>query len=214
MKKILTYLLVLATILATFAAFPAVASAAAPMAGAVWTTDVNGNPINQNIYQYKIDVYLNGGPKSSGAPGLPDGWYYVKVTAPNGVLLGTSVGSPTPKPVQVVNGRFVQIYMLYDIVYWVPGLGWKGYNDTPNNGNEYKVWVSMDPNFANSASKTDNFKVRNAGCPPETNLTGVVSQNDEQATNGVGQGVGKESAPGQNKEPFGAASGLARGKQK
>ena len=39
-------------------------------------------------------------------------------------------------------------------------------------------------------------------------------KNDEQENNGAGKGVGKESAPGKNKEPFEAASGLTRGKEK
>ena len=72
--------------------------------GSIYTTDVNGGPVNQNLYPNKEAVYLNGGPKGSGQPGLPDGMYHVKVTEPNGTLLGTTVGGPPP--VQVLGGDF------------------------------------------------------------------------------------------------------------
>ncbi len=166
MKRVLSITLTLIMSLVSVISFTTGASAA-PMPGAIWTTDINGAPVNQNIYTYKTDVYLNGGPKSSGSPGLPDGLYYVKVTAPNGEILGKSNGdfSINPTPVQVVNGRFVQRYQLYSIVRKTSSgfMAW-GYDTTPNPGGEYKVWISQDPNFANSASKTDNFKVLYEGC--------------------------------------------------
>ncbi len=130
--------------------------------GAVWTTDSAGNPVNQNLFQHKWDVFLNGGPKSTGAPGLPDGDYYVQVTAPNGVLLGSSVHSSDPKPVHVTGGRFEEVYSLWEILLY-PSSTDKGYDDTANPGHEYKVWISLDSSFPNSESKTDNFKVLH-GC--------------------------------------------------
>ena len=161
MKRVFSALLVVVMALALFLSVSPVAFAAS-MPGAIWTTDSTGARINQNIYDSKLDVYLNGGPKSSKAPGLPDGYYYVKVTAPNGQILGSSVGGSigAVTTVRVVNGRFVQIYQLWTIVRSVSsGFQNQGYNNTPNPGNEYKVWLSQDPNFANSSSKTDNFKV-------------------------------------------------------
>lgn len=115
--------------------------------GAVWTTDASGNQVNQNIYAAKQDVYLNGGPNSSGggATGLADGNYFVKVTEPNGTLLGSSGSNTVP----VVEGVF-SLISLYDLTHFA---------DTTNPGGEYKVWVSLDSSFPNNDSKTDNFKV-------------------------------------------------------
>ncbi len=130
--------------------------------GAVWTTDAAGNPVNQNIFQLKTDVYLNGGPHSEGGDGLPDGDYYVKVTSPSGQILGTSLGLSNQTPVHVTDGDFDQVYQLWLIVS--DGTHQYGYNDTPNNGNEYKVWISQSPTFPGGATKTDNFKVLTRGC--------------------------------------------------
>lgn len=68
-------------------------SAFAPVPGAIFTTDATCAGANVNIFEDKAEVYLDGGPAHTGAAGLPDGFYYVQVTAPNGSLLGTSVGS-------------------------------------------------------------------------------------------------------------------------
>ncbi len=62
--------------------------------------------------------------------------------------------------VEVAGGRFLQCYQLVDILYSASsGFTTKGYDDTPNNGHVYKVWVSKDPSFPSPESKTDNFKV-------------------------------------------------------
>src|SRR6185369_10256986 len=73
----------------------------APLPGAIFTTDSICSGVDLNIYGSKDDVYLDGGPAHVGAAGLPEGDYYVKVTAPDGTLLGTSVGSGNPTPVHV-----------------------------------------------------------------------------------------------------------------
>jgi hypothetical protein len=167
MKKVLTYVLPL-IMAAAMVLSTSMVALAAPMPGAIWTTNPTGTTVNQNTYAYKTDVYLNGGPKSIGIPGLPDGYYYVKVTSPNGQILGSSVGGTdgAVTTVQVTNGRFVTRYQLWTIVRSAgSGFANQGYDNTPNPGNEYKVWLSLDPNFSNSASKTDNFKVLNPGCP-------------------------------------------------
>src|SRR5215213_2887991 len=89
----------------------------APLPGAIFTTDVNCNGTDLNIYASKADVYIDGGPAHVGAAGLPAGEYYVQVTEPDGTLLGTSIGTTDETPV-VVNssGEFVQCYKLQDIV--------------------------------------------------------------------------------------------------
>ena len=133
------------------------AIAAPPISGAIFTTDVDGT-VNENIYDSKLDVYLNGGPAKPGAAGLPDGYYYVKVTDPSGqTLLGTSVGTADETPIHVTDGEFDELYQLFAIVALD---GVPGYEDTPNNGGEYKVWVSSVSDFENNSTKTDNFKVK------------------------------------------------------
>src|SRR5690349_12544359 len=78
----------------------------APVAGAIFTTNSLCNGTNVNIFASKQDVYLDGGPTHTGAAGLPDGNYYVKVTEPDGTLLGTSLGTTNETPVLVTGGEF------------------------------------------------------------------------------------------------------------
>src|SRR6185436_6590239 len=86
---------------------------------------------------------------------------------PDDTPLGSSIDGPAgDQPVHVgSSGSFDQCYQLSQIVTPVPG-GGPGYNDTTNNGNEYKVWVCSQSNFAESSCKTDNFKVIPAPPPP------------------------------------------------
>ena len=139
------------------------AAFAAGLDGAIFTTDSTGADVNQNIYESKLDVYLNGGPAGGGNPnkppaGLPDGEYYCQVTEPNGTVLGTSIGSGDDTPIVVTNGVFAENYQLWAILIQADFS--QGYADTTNNGGEYKVWVSRVSDFANDESKTDNFKVK------------------------------------------------------
>ena len=163
--------------------FGAVALSSTPVyaqiSGAIFTTDSACDATNLNIYMNKQQVFLGGGPGMEGAAGLPDGEYYVKVTEPNGALLGTSIGAADETPVVVVNGEFVECYGLCDILVRAgdgQGNGC-GYDTTSNPGGEYKAWVSQDANFANSLSKTDNFKVADGvmgerdGCPNDPTKT-------------------------------------------
>jgi hypothetical protein len=154
------YLLAL-SVLVVALAIPGVASAA-PLSGAVFTTDSTCSGVDLNIYQSKDDVYFDGGPAHPGAAGLPDGHYYIQVTEPNGTLLGSSVGSGTETPIHVVGGEPVDCYQLSSILIKASD-GTQGYDDTSNAGGEYKMWISTSPSFANSASKTDNFKVNSSG---------------------------------------------------
>lgn len=131
---------------------------AAPLTGAVFTTDVACTGTDLNLYASKADVYLDGGPAGLGSAGLPDGQYYVRVTEPNGTLLGTSIGAINEMPAVVVGGEFVQCYQLQEILVRASD-GTPGYDDTSNNGGEYKVWVCATADFRSSTCKTDNFKV-------------------------------------------------------
>src|SRR6185295_18272554 len=127
--------------------------------GAIYTTNGGCTGVNINIFDSKAAVYLDGGPQGGGS-GLATGYYYVKVTEPDGTLLGTSVGSGNPTPVgvgHVVAGKFDQCYQLEAILIKNSDAT-AGYDTTTNGGGEYKVWVSPDAGFVQQ--KTDNFKVK------------------------------------------------------
>src|SRR6266550_1522344 len=129
-----------------------------PLPGAIFTTDSTCTEVNQNIFDNKEDVYVDGGPAHPGAAGLPDGSYCVQVTDPSGQ---TVLGKSDPGAVTVVGGEFVQCYQLTSILKTgSSGFTVPGYDDTSNPGGEYKVWVSTDCNFDNNSSKTDNFQVK------------------------------------------------------
>ncbi len=150
------------------------------LSGAIYTTTAACGSVNVNQFTSKPDVYLNGGPQGGGS-GLPDGNYWVRVTAPDGTVLGTSQTAVAT----VLNGGFVQCYQLVDIVY--DGLV-KGFGDTPNNGGVYKVWVSRTDAFDPNQSKTDNFKVNDGTTPPNTGALVVQKFYDANA-NGVQDGL-------------------------
>lgn len=164
------WLLLAVLVLASVAASPAYA-----LTGAIWTTNSTGEQVNQNIYDSKEDVYLNGGPAPSGAQ-LPEGDYFFQVTDPSGSTLLSSdditdrqfrvnaagvidsaVNHPTSPKINEPAGSNAVVVQL------VP------YLDTTNDGGEYKVWVTRqqdyDPTrgsfgFVPSECKTDNFKIR------------------------------------------------------
>jgi hypothetical protein len=180
-------------------AFVAVAPAgsANPISGAIFTTVSNGSEVNFNIYPAKEAVYLNGGPgahANAGAAGLPDGTYVFQVTDPSGkALLSTDPASC--RQVTVINGIFSSVSASGACAH-VLGTSPDGgisvqlmpYDDTPNNGGEYKAWVTPvanfltncaslgianglavvdcgraagnDHGFVGADSKTDNFKVK------------------------------------------------------
>lgn len=58
--------------------------------GAIFTSKGDGTSVDQNIYDDKCDVYLNGGPQNANSQGLPDGTYYFQVTDPSGATLLSS----------------------------------------------------------------------------------------------------------------------------
>ncbi len=191
--------LVLAVGVASALVVPAAAHAPS---GAIFTTLPDGSEVNFNIYDDKNDVYLDGGP-GVGAPqdaaGLDDGTYVFQVTDPSGkTLLSTDfarcrqfvvssgvISSVVDTDCEHATGNDVD-HPPAKTVQLVP------YNDTPNPGGEYKVWVTRLEDFllgcqelgkagitgldevdcgnapANrhgfipSHSKTDNFKVEDS----------------------------------------------------
>lgn len=155
-----------------------------PLPGAIFTTDSTCTEVNVNSYADKDDVYIDGGPAHPGAAGLPDGSYCVQVTDPSGA---TVLGLSDPGAVTVVDGEFVECYQLTAILNTASsGFTVPGFDDTPNPGGEYKVWVSTDCNFDNNSSKTDNFQV-NEGCQ-----RGTVSVTTFYDTNANGVKDGEE----------------------
>jgi hypothetical protein len=156
----------------------------AQLTGAVFTTDSSCTGVNVNHFDSKLDVYLDGGPQNSNSNAtLPDGDYYVQVTDPSGSpVLGSSVGGANETPISVVNGSFAQCYRVWDLVH--SATLDPGYDDTPNNGGEYKVWASTSPDFTNDDSKTDNFQV-DVVVPPDPQSTLHVTKFYDANANGA-----------------------------
>lgn len=151
------------------------------LSGAVYTSNIDGSIINANIYDSKNAVYLTGGPCNGGSH-LEPGDYYFQVSSPSGDLLSSdaigerkftvgangfitsTAGGHATNPVNCtppVTGITVQL-MPYD--------------DTPNNGGEYKLTIATAATVEACAGfsaasdtfeictgadqKSDNFKAR------------------------------------------------------
>ena len=182
-KKMLSLIAALA---AAFALPMTMASAAPPvlqLSGAIFTSDASGVPVNLNHYASKQDVYLNGGPGINApvdAAGLPEGDYAFQVTDPSGKVLLSS-DDVACRVVHVgPDGRFMSVAPSDQTCEHLTGIdGEHGgitvqlypFDDTPNNGGEYKAWLTpygaLDYDapgnkhgFVPGNSKTDNFKVR------------------------------------------------------
>jgi len=182
------FLALVAVIAGALFALTGAALSTTPLSGAIFTTDSACTGTNVNIFGSKGDVSLDGGPAHPGAAGLPDGTYYVKVTSPDGTLLGTSIGSVNETPVVVAGGEFAMCYQLASILITASG-GTPGYDTTSNAGGEYKVWVSTDSTFTKSASKTDNFKVKESGVEGPPVATLHVTKFYDANANGVKDGL-------------------------
>jgi len=150
--------LLMPAILAALVLCVTAVTAAPPFTGAIFTTDSTCTGVNLNIYDSRDAVYLDGGPNSPGAAGLPDGSYYVKVSDPSGANV---LGVTSTASVSVSGGEFASCYQLSAILNSASSLFLlAGYDETPNNGGEYKVEISGDPAFPSSSTKSDNFKVK------------------------------------------------------
>src|SRR5688572_25444067 len=112
---------------------------------AIYTTTRTGEPVNANHYASKPEVYLNGGPNSQ-EDALPEGTViYYQVQEPDGTPL-----MEIRSTVLDLDGTFrVQLFP---------------FETTSNNGNEYKVVASTDPQLdEGGCTKSDNFKVDGPG---------------------------------------------------
>jgi hypothetical protein len=186
-------------------------SGSGPLTGAIYTTKGDGSLVNGNVYDSKGDVYLNGGPPPNApcsAAGLPDGEYYFQVTDPSGTVLLSS-DSIDERKVRVSGGVFTQYLGTTHAVGIgrCPGaisVALFPYDDTPNPGGEYKVWLTRvgdyDPTkgvfgFLPAKSKTDNFKVRMAGGEEPANVAIYGYKWYDTNTNGVWD-EGEPAIPG------------------
>jgi hypothetical protein len=165
--------------------------------GAIFTTVADGSEVNFNIYPSKDAVYLDGGP-GPGAPqtaaGLDDGVYVFQVTDPSGKTL-LSTDPVVCRQFTVSGGIITDVAPSaaagcahvtgVDVDHGAITVQLMPYNDTPNPGGEYKVWITMVTDYAcfpdlsqvdctvrgskhgfvPADSKTDNFKV--GGAPIE-----------------------------------------------
>jgi hypothetical protein len=127
--------------------------------GAIWTSLKDGDAVNANLYTAKcgdLGVWLNGGPNnSSGGAGLPEGTYVFQVTDPSGAsLLSSDVAGNRQV---VVTGGYITGVTGGDGGYTphavsdVPGPGTAvelcPFDNTPNPGGEYKVWLTPLADF-------------------------------------------------------------------
>ena len=162
--------------------------------GAIYTTTFNGQAVNENTYANKDAVYVNGGPQNEDIQGLPDGTYYFQVTNPNGAIL-LSTDPAVCRQLIVANGKVAAAEGpacqhptgIPNSANGSTPVRLSPFNDTPNNGAEYKVWLirqgasttiaadGMHLNFSNNNVKTDNFKVvvpPCINCSPTSVLSG------------------------------------------
>ncbi|UCE12284.1 MAG: hypothetical protein JSV04_08785 [Candidatus Heimdallarchaeota archaeon] len=226
---------------------------AKPLSGAIFTTTVDGSIVNENVhYEAKEDVYLDGGPgpnAPSTAAGLPEGDYYFQVTDPSGKdLLSTDHISCRMIHVneygvidfaypginyEYQNGKdsgWIEVECQHntgiDVDHEELGaitVQLFPYDDTPNPGGVYKVWITpveeyapinvFDPTgdkrqdvnnegyaagnfhgFIPAHSKTDNYKVKKHGKPYVPPMITVLKFHDKNI-NGI-QDVDEETIEG------------------
>ena len=203
------------------AAFGVSLSAHAP-SGAIFTTTVDGSEVNANQYPSKEAVYLDGGP-GIGAPqtaaGLDDGTYVFQVTDPSGKTL-LSTDPAQCRQFTVKDGIITSVAPSgacahntgVDQDHGAVTVQLMPYDDTPNPGGVYKVWVTFVEDyllgcaqlgvtnglavvdcggksggnahgFIPAHSKTDNFKVKNV---PIREIDTVFVNSNGQLLSGLG----------------------------
>lgn len=150
------------------------AAQSAQVYGAIFTTDMNSNFVNGNIYDSADDVYLNGGPRPNApctAAGLPNGDYYFQVTDPSGKVLLSYDFVDGADPIVDIRQRQVNVtgglMRSYSGTTRHTGTGkctgaitveLFPYLRTPNPGGEYKVWMTPVSDYACSVPLTSNQK--------------------------------------------------------
>jgi len=127
--------------------------------GTLFTANEDCADTTMALFDRPENVHITGGPTLSGPRGLPDGTYYVQVTAPDGTMLGTS-GSDSP--VTVTDGRFERCLRLVDVVDQA-STGTSGFDSTTDTEGRYQVGISVDPEFATTLVFTSVFNLRSSG---------------------------------------------------
>ncbi len=193
-QKYAVGLIALAAVLVCVVVTPAAAELV-PLTGAIWTTTGAGEKVDANIYDQKcapdlpypdycdsppLVPFLNGGPNfASPTRWVPDGHYYFQVTDPSGkVLLSNddiecrrfrvyTDGTGVKRIEYPLAGNTCPHRTCIDVYSGNTTIELCPYDDTPNNGNEYKLWITPveaywanDEQFVGRYSKTDNFKVK------------------------------------------------------
>ena len=181
-------------------------TAQAQFQGAIYTSNFDESQPNGNHYDDCNDVYVYGGPQNANANGLPPGVYYFQVTTPNGGTLLSTTPASDRLVLVGANGRFAGRCDINGVLLTGsfphpngslnPNNGGLGcqlmpFNETTNNGGEYKVWLikqyssdtTVDPDgvtihFASKDSKTDNFKCKEEVQPPSGFSLGGVKYYD------------------------------------
>lgn len=146
--------------------------------GAVLTTNADCSDNTIALFDDAADANINGGPKLSAPQGLPDGDYYVQVTAPDGTILGSSGNKA---PVSVTDGRFEQCLTLVDVVNG-ESTGSPGFDQTTDASGRYRVSISLDQDFATTQIFSTAFSLRSSGAGDA--MLNVVKFYDSN-TNGI-----------------------------
>jgi hypothetical protein len=159
------------------------AHASGGVTGSVQTTNSTGSRVNQNIYDHKTDVYLNGGPNTLAAHRLAVGDYFFTVLVPGGQLDPNDDGDVhnLSQPVDTAAARSFHAnadgtvsptaYSTHSFTNGLVQLA--DFNDTTNPGGEYDVAVcQFAPDGSGNAAavvpsdcKYDAFKVRDSVQP-------------------------------------------------
>ncbi len=166
-------------------AIAASAAYAANLSGAIFTTTVDGSVVNENTrYDAKTDVYLDGGPgphAPASAAGLPEGNYYFQVTDPSGQDLLSSdavdcrrvhVSAAGVIDTVYPGTTYVKVKGVYaaaacqhasgiDIDHGATTVQLFPYDDTPNPGGVYKVWLTPTSSYTGSTASCVGLKVCN-----------------------------------------------------
>jgi len=179
---------------ATITAATMVQVGAHQSSGAIFTTLPDGSAVNFNIYASKDDVYLDGGPGQNApktAAGLDDGTYVFQVTDPSGKVLlsqdiaacrqvtvagGVITASLKPASCAVPHLTGVDLDWAATTVRLMP------YSDTPNNGNEYKAWVTYLDDFQTACAANgiaDGLSVVDCGLGRRGNFHGFMGRHSK-----------------------------------
>lgn len=161
--------------------------------GAIFTTLPDGSAVNFNIYASKDLVYLDGGPGQHApqwAAGLDDGTYVFQVTDPSGkTLLSQDIAAC--RQIVVTNGVISGLVAAVPPCPHLTGLDddWNAttvqlmpYADTPNNGGEYKAWVTYLDDFLVACSDNgvaDGLAVIDCGLGRRGNFHGFKGRHSK-----------------------------------